>query len=112
MRGVLRALLSTVVEVVIAVIAGVLVAAGLGAVRGGEYGREFENSLWIVGAFMLLLAVFSFSPSTRRGPDELMTVFTGRRSSAKGLDDRGGGDLSVVLLVGGLCILGLAFLKK
>ena len=90
---------------------GVAVAAALGAFRGGVFGHEFENSLWIVGSFMLLLAVFSFSPTTRRGPDELITVWTGRRSSATGLDECGGLGLSLTLVVGGLLILIFAFVN-
>jgi len=93
---------------------GVAVAAALGAFRGGEFGHEFENSLLIVGSFMLLmllLAVFSFSPTTRRGPDELITVWTGRRSSATGLDECGGLGLSLTLVVGGLLILIFAFVN-
>ena len=107
----MRWALGAVVEVVIAVVVGIAVAAGLAAFRGGEFGHEVENSLWIVGAFMLLLAVFSFSPSTRRAPDELIAVWTGRRFGAKGLDERGGLGLSFTLLLGGLCLLGVAYLN-
>jgi hypothetical protein len=106
-----RAVLTTLVEVGIAVLAGIAVAAALGAFRGGDFNHEFENSLWIVGAFMLLLAVFSFSPSARRGPDELITVWTGRRSGARNLDERGGLGLSLTLIVGGLILLVIARLN-
>jgi len=106
-----RTFLSTAVELAVAVGAGIVVATGLAAFRGGDFGREFENSLWIVGAFMLLLAVFSFSPSTRRGPDELIAVSTGRRLRAARLDDRGGLGLSLTLVIGGLCVLGIALLN-
>jgi len=111
MAAVVRALLSAAVEVGVAVVAGIAVAAALGAFRGGNFGHEFENSLWIVGAFMLLLAVFSFSPTTRRGPDELITVWTGRRFGARGLDERGGLGLSFALLLGGVLLLALAFVN-
>ena len=35
--------------------------------RGGEFSGQFRVSLWIVGCPMLVLTVFSFSPSTRHG---------------------------------------------
>jgi hypothetical protein len=60
-----RALVATTLRVVLAVAIGLGAAAGLAAFRGGEFGAQFKVSLWAVGCVMLLLTLFSFSPSTR-----------------------------------------------
>src|SRR3954454_15877960 len=62
---VVRTLVTTFLSVVLALIIGVCAAAGLAAFRGGQFSVEFAHSLWIVGCLMLLLTMFSFSPSTR-----------------------------------------------
>jgi hypothetical protein len=67
------------------------------------------SSLWIVGALMLLLGLFSATPSMRRGPDELMNVAIGRRFRTHHPADRDSGlGLSVILAVGGLSICAIA----
>ena len=73
-----------------------------------DFGDEFQVSLWIVGCLMLLLTVFSFSPSTRHGQGELSNVFIGRRFL--GADDRGGATLTVVLALAGFGMFGIALL--
>jgi hypothetical protein len=104
----MRAVASTGLEVVFALIIGVTAAAGLAAVRGGQFSQEFTNSLWIVGGLMLLMAIFSLSPSTRHGQGELGNVFIGRRFL--GSDERGGAGLTVVLALSGLGMFGIALL--
>jgi hypothetical protein len=103
-----RALVSTVVNVLLAVAIGVAAAAGLAAFRGGRFASEFDVSLWIVGGVTLLLAVCSFSPSTRRVPGEMSNVLLGRRFP--GSDDRGGAGLTVVLAISAFGLFGIALL--
>jgi hypothetical protein len=103
-----RALGSTLIRAILALAAGVAAAAGLAAFRGGRFAGEFEVSLWIVGCVMLLLAVCSFSPTTRRGPGELSSATLGRRFL--GSDDRGGAGLTVVLGLSALGMFGIALL--
>ena len=91
-----------------AVVIGVGAAAGLAAFRGGDFGDEFRVSLWIVGCLMLLLTVFSLSPSTRHAQGELSNVFIGRRFL--GSDDRGGAGLTVVLALAAIGMFGIALL--
>jgi hypothetical protein len=78
-RSMARALGATFLSVGLAVLIGVVGAAGLAAFRGGQFSEEFRESLWIVGCPMLLLTIFSFSPSTRHAQGELSNVFIGRR---------------------------------
>ena len=104
----IRALLSTALSVTVALVIGVAVAAGLAAFRGGQFSREFRVSLWIVGCLMLLLTLFSYSPSTRRGPGELNNVFIGRHYN--GSDERGGVGLTVVLALSAFGIFAIALL--
>jgi hypothetical protein len=101
-----RALVVTVLEVVVALMIGVIAAVGLAAFRGGQFSDEFGNSLWIVGCLMLLMTVFSFSPSTRRAQGELSNVFIGRRFA--GSDDRGGAGLTIVLALSAFGMFGIA----
>ena len=104
----IRALVSTALSVMLAVVIGVGTAAGFAALRGGDFSDEFRISLWIVGCLMLLLTVFSFSPSTRHAQGELSNVFIGRRFL--GSDDRGGAGLTVVLALAGFGMFGIALL--
>ena len=92
----------------LALIIGIAAAAGLAAFRGGQFSSEFKTSLWIVGCLILLLSIFSISPSTRHGQGELSNVFIGRRFL--GSDDRGGVGMSVVLAVAALGMFGIAIL--
>ena len=103
-----RALVSTALSVMIALVIGVGAAAGLAALRGGQFSSEFKLSLWIVGCVMLLLTVFSFSPSTRHAQGELSNVFIGRRFA--GSDDRGGAGLTVVLALSAFGMFGIALI--
>lgn len=103
-----RALVSTGLGVILTAVIGVAAAAALAAFRGGQFSDQFKISLWIVGCLMLVLTVFSFSPSTRHGPGELSNVFIGRRFL--GSDDRGGASLSVVLALSAFGIFGIALL--
>ena len=106
-----RAVLSTASSVVIAVLGGLVSAVALAAFRGGSFRHELASSLWIVGALMLLIAVFAFSPNTRRAPDELVTLAVGRRFRARHPDDAGGAlELSVILGLGAACMFGIALL--
>ncbi len=57
---------------------------------------------------MLLLTVFSLSPSTRHAQGELSNVFIGRRFL--GGDERGGAGLTVVLALSGFGMFGIALL--
>jgi hypothetical protein len=57
---------------------------------------------------MLLLTLFSFSPSTRHAQGELSNVFIGRRFL--GSDERGGAGLTVVLALTSFGMFGLALL--
>ncbi len=104
----IRALASTAVSVMLATALGVATAAGLAALRGGQFDAEFTNSLWIVGCLMLLLTIFSFSPSTRHAPGELGRAFLGGRY--RGNDDRGGAGLSVILALSALVMFAVALL--
>ena len=99
---------STAFSVVLAVAIGLAAAAGLAALRGGEFSDQFRLSLWIVGCLMLLLTVFSFSPSTRHAQGELSNVFIGRRFA--GSDDRGAAGLTVVLALSAFGMFGIALL--
>jgi len=101
-------LVSTVLGVVLAVAIGVAAAAGLAAFRGGQFSEQFKISLWVVGCIMLLLTIFSFSPSTRHAQGELSNVFIGRRFL--GSDDRGGAGLTVVLALAAFGMFGIALL--
>ncbi len=103
-----RSLLATAVRVILGVAVGVAAAAALAAFRGGEFFDQFGISLWIVGCVMLLLAVFSFSPSTRHAPVEMSNVLLGRRF--RGNDDRGGPGLSLVLALAAFGVFGVALL--
>jgi hypothetical protein len=103
-----RAVVSTALSVMLALVIGVGAAAGLAAFRGGEFSREFRISLWIVGCLMLLLTLFSFSPSTRHAQGELSNVFIGRRFA--GSDERGGAGLTVVLALSAFGMFGIALL--
>ena len=103
-----RSLASSALALVLAVAIGVAAAAGLAALRGGEFSDEFKNSLWIVGCLMLLLTLFSFSPSTRHAQGELSNVFIGRRFA--GSDNRGGVNLTVVLALSAFGMFGIALL--
>src|SRR3954451_6228022 len=103
-----RALVATFLSVALAVLIGVVAAVGLAAFRRGNFRDEFENSLWIVGCLMLLLTVFSFSPSTRHAQGELSNVFIGRRFS--GSDGRGGAGLTIVLALSAFGMFGIALL--
>ena len=106
-----RALLSTASNVVIAVLVGLVAAVALAALRGGSFRHELGSSLWIVGALMLLVALFAFSPSTRRAQDELVTLAVGRRFRARHPDEGGGRlELSVILALGAACLFGIALL--
>ena len=106
-----RVLLSTVIDVGAAVAMGVAAAAALAAFRGGTFQQEFGNSLWIAAALMLLVALFSFSPSARRAPDELLAAALGRRFRASHPAEGGAGlGLTVILLVASLCMFGIAAL--
>jgi len=106
--GVVRALVGASVSVALALVIGVGAAAGLAAFRGGQFGNEFGNSLWIVGCLMLLLTLFSYSPSTRHAQGELSNIFVGRRFA--GSDDRGGAGLTVVLGLSAFGMFGIALL--
>src|SRR4051812_21077359 len=103
-----RTLVWTGLSVILALIIGVISALGLAAFRGGQFSHEFTNLLWIVGCLMLLLTIFSFSPSTRHAQGELSNVFIGRRFL--GNDDRGGAGLTVVLAVSAFGMFGIALL--
>lgn len=103
-----RALVSMGLSVALAISLGVAAAAGLAAFRGGEFGDQFRISLWIVGCLMLLMAILSFSPSTRHGPGEMSNVFFGRRFL--GNDDRGGARLTIVLSLSAFGMFGIALL--
>jgi hypothetical protein len=107
---VIRALVSTALSVIVAMAIGVGAAAGLAAFRGGDFSDEFRISLWIVGCLMLLLTMFSFSPSTRHAQGELSNVFIGRRFL--GSDDRGGVGLTVVLALAAVGMFGMALLVR
>ena len=104
----MRVLASTGLRVMLALIIGVAAAAGLAALRGGQFSQEFTNSIWIVGCLLLLMTIFSLSPSTRHGPGEVSNVFIGRRFL--GSDERGGAGLTVVLALSGLGMFGIALL--
>jgi hypothetical protein len=103
-----RVVVGTSIRVVLGVAIGVAAAAGLAAFRGGQFSDQFKISLWIVGCLMLVLTVFSFSPSTRHGQGELSNVLIGRR--LLGDDDRGGASLSVVLALSAFGLFGIALL--
>jgi hypothetical protein len=110
-RSVARALLFTTANVVIAIVVGLVAAVAVAALRGGSFGHELGSSLWIVGALMLLVALFSFSPSTRRAQDELLAVTVGSRFGARHHEERGAGlGLSVILVVAAACMFGLALI--
>jgi hypothetical protein len=110
-RSVVRALVSTTANVVIAVLVGVVASFVVAVLRGGSFGHELGSSLWIVGALMLLVALFSFSPSTRRAQDELLTVAVGSRFRARHHDEGGAGfGLSVILVLAAACMFGLALI--
>jgi hypothetical protein len=104
----IRSLASTFLSVMLALAVGVVAAAGLAAFRGGIFSHEFTNSLWIVGCLMLLLTIFSFSPSTRHAQGELSNIFVGRRFN--GSDERGGAGLTVVLALSAFGMFGIALL--
>lgn len=93
-----------------ALVIGVAAAAGLAGFRGGQFEDQFKNSLWIVGCLMLLMTIFSFSPSTRHGPGEASRVFFGRRFL--GNDDRGGAGLTVVLALSAFGMFAIALLAS
>jgi len=103
-----RALVWMGLRVVLAVAIGVAASAGLAVVRGGQFGDQVRTSLWVVGCLMILMAVFSLSPSTRHAPGEVSNVFFGRRFL--GSDDRGGASMTVVLAFSGVGIFGIALL--
>jgi len=107
-RRVTRTLVATGLRVLIALAVGVAAAAGLAALRGGEFSHEIRISLWIVGCLMLGMAVASLSPSTRHAPGELSNVFVGRRFL--GTDERGGAGATVVLALSGFGMFGIALL--
>lgn len=110
-RAVLRTLVSTVIDVGAAVVIAVAAAVALAAFRGGAFQRELGNSLWIVAALTLLVALFSFSPSTRRAPDELLAAALGRRFRARHPDEGGAGlGLTVILALASVCMFGIALL--
>lgn len=100
--------MSTGLSTIAAVVVGVAAAAGLAALRGGQFSHEWRVSLWIVGSLMLAMAVASLSPSTRHAQGELSNVFVGRRY--RGADDRGGAGATVVLALAGFCVFGVALL--
>jgi hypothetical protein len=104
----IRALVATALSVVLAVAIGLAAAAGLAALRGGGFSDQFRVSLWIVGCLMLLLSIFSFSPSTRHAQGEISNVFIGRRFL--GSDERGGAGLTVVLAIAAFGMFGIALL--
>jgi hypothetical protein len=104
---------ATVANLALAVAIGITAAAGLALLRGGEVGHELRVSLWAVGALMLLAAVFSFSPSNRRAPDEILGVLSGRRFAARHPDEAGGGlGLTVILTLASLSMFGIAILAR
>lgn len=100
-----RTLLSAAARVVFTVALGLGAAIGLAALRGGRFGHEIENSLWIVAAIMIALAGFSVSPSSRRAQDELTNVVVGRRFARHpGL----GLGLAVTLALAAACLFVIA----
>jgi Na+-translocating ferredoxin:NAD+ oxidoreductase RnfD subunit len=107
-RTMTRVLFRLGTRVLIALAVGVAAAAGLAALRGGEFSHEIRISLWIVGGLMLGMAVASLSPSTRHAQGELSNVFIGRRFL--GADERGGAGATVVLAISGFCMFGIALL--
>ena len=104
----MRVVASTGIDVMLALIIGVIAAAGLAAVRGGQFSQEFTNSLWIVGCLVLLMTLVSLSPSTRHGPGEVSNVLIGRRF--RGTDERGGAGLTVTLALSAFGMFGIALL--
>jgi len=104
-------MLSVVLSVVVAVLSGIGAALALAVLRGGDFGHELGSSLWIVGALMLLIALFSFSPSTRRGQDELLSVSLGRHFRQRHREEGGAGlELGATLALAAVCMFGIALL--
>jgi hypothetical protein len=97
-------------RVVLAVAIGVAAAAGLAGIRGGVYSEQFRVSLWVVGCLMILMAIFSYSPSTRDAPGEMSKAIYGWRYSGRGRDDRGGASVTLVLALAAAGMFGIALL--